>query len=230
MLKNDLIYKSPVYKILNPDSICQVKFGAVLSRAGVGKTQFLVQIALTRLLNMEKIIHISLDDPMEKINLRYLDSYNNLVDSIGYVDPQKAKRLWEDINQLKVALSYNESTFDPKKIKEYLNSFKKNSDELPSIIVIDGLNFDNDLLSLLDQLAIISKTFDVSLWFSMRTHREEESVSSEGYPNQLEKVKDRFEKALFLNPRDNKIEATVLKNGEDLNRKYILDPSTMMPE
>ena len=229
MLKKDLIKSSPVCKILNPDSINQVKFGAVLSRAGVGKTQFLVQIALTRLLNNEKTLHISLNDPMEKINLRYMDSYSNLVDSIGYVDPQKAKRLWEDINQLKVGIAYNESSFAPKKIAEYLNSFKKNNDELPSLLVIDGLNFEKDLSNLLDQLENLSETFNISIWFSMRTHREE-SLCSDGYPKQLDKVKDRFDKALFLNPKDNKIEATVLKNGEDKDRKYILDPATMMPE
>jgi len=229
MLRQDLIQKSPVCKIINPDSITNIKFGAVLSRAGVGKTQFLVQIALTRLLNNEKTIHISLNDSMEKINLRYIDSYRNLIDSIGYVDPQKAKRLWENINQLQVSIAYNESSFDPKKISEYLNSFQKNNDELPSVIVIDGLNFDNDLTSLLDELEAIAETFKISIWFSMRTHREE-SLCSDGYPKQLENVKDLFEKALFLNPKDNKIEATVLKNGEDKNRKYLLDAATMMPE
>ena len=229
MLKKDLIDRSPVCKILNPDSITQVKFGAVLSRAGVGKTQFLVQIALTRLLNNEKTLHISLNDPMEKINLRYMDSYSNLVDSIGYVDPQKAKRLWEDINQLKVGISYNEASFDPKKISDYLNSFKKNNDELPTILVIDGLNFEKDLSSLLDQLGDISDNFNIAIWFSMRTHREE-SLCKDGYPIQLDKVKNLFDKALCLNPKDNKIEATVLKNGEDKDRKYLLDPATMMPE
>ena len=229
MLKKDLINRSPVCKILNPDSIIQVKFGAVLSRAGVGKTQFLVQIALTRLLNNEKIIHISLNDSMEKINLRYMDSYNNLVDSIGYVDPQKAKRLWEDINQLKVGIAYNELSFDPKKITEYLNSFKKNNDDLPSVLLIDGLNFEDDLSSRLDQLESISKSFNISIWFSIRTHREE-SLCSDGYPKQFENVKDRFDKALILNPKDNKIEATVLKNGDDKDRKYLLDAATMMPE
>ncbi len=229
MLKKDLINRSPICKILNPDSITQVKFGAVLSRAGVGKTQFLVQIAMTRLLNNEKIIHISLNDPMEKINLRYIDSFNNLVESIGYVDPLKAKRLWEDINQLKVGIAYNESSFDPKKIYDYLNSFKKADSQIPTILLIDGLNFESDLSSYLDQLQSISENFSIAIWFSIRTHREE-SLCSDGYPIQFENVKDRFDKALLLNPKDNKIEAKVLKNGDDKDRKFLLNPATMMPE
>ena len=59
MLKKDLILKSPVSKTIGFDNIRDGKFGAVLSRAGVGKTSFLVQIALTQLLNDNKILHIS---------------------------------------------------------------------------------------------------------------------------------------------------------------------------
>ena len=95
MLKKDLILRSPAQKALGLENITDGRFGAVLSRAGVGKTSFLVQIALTQLLSDEKILHISLDDSMEKINLRYDEAYTNLVDSIGYVDPQKAVRLWD---------------------------------------------------------------------------------------------------------------------------------------
>jgi len=154
MLKKDLISKSPVSKTIGIENIKNGKFGAVISRAGVGKTSFLVQIALTRLLNDEKILHISLDDPMEKINLRYHEGYTNLIDYIGYIDPQKAVRLWEDIKPNKVGISYNESTLGTEKIRDYLKSFKKAGLILPSIMIIDGLNFDRDISSVLENLKI----------------------------------------------------------------------------
>lgn len=125
MLKKDLILRSPAELAIGVENITHGQFGAVLSRAGVGKTGFLVQIGLTQLLSDEKILHISLDDPMEKINLRYDEAYNNLVDSIGYVDPQKAVRLWESIKHNKVGISYTESSFNTDKIRDYLKSFKK---------------------------------------------------------------------------------------------------------
>ncbi len=97
MLKNDLILRSPAKKIIGAENITNSQFGAVLSRAGVGKTGFLVQIALTRLLNDEKVLHISLYDTIEKITIRYNEGYTSLVDSIGYVDAQIAERLWDEI-------------------------------------------------------------------------------------------------------------------------------------
>jgi len=227
MLKKDLISKSPVSKTMGIEHLKQGRFGAVLSRAGVGKTSFLVQIALTQLLSDKKILHISLDEPIEKINLRYNDAYTNLVDSIGYVDPQKALRLWEDINLNKVGISYNESTFDTKKIRDYLKSFKKADLVLPSIMVIDGLNFDKDVSGILTELDDINQEFSIFIWFSIKTHREER-LTPEGYPIQLDAHKERFDLAIDLQPVEDKIDVVILKDGDKTDQRYKLDPATMM--
>jgi hypothetical protein len=227
MLRKDLILRSPVAKTIGIENVIDGSFGAVLSRAGVGKTSFLVQIALTQLLDNQKILHISLDDPIEKINIRYHEGFINLVDSIGYVDPQKAVRLWDDINTSKVGICYNESTFDTDKIKDYLKSFKKADLPLPTIMIIDGLDFDTDVSAVLDELEAINKEFSIFVWLSMKTHREE-NLCSDGFPVQLENYKDRFDKAINLNPVEDKIEAVILKDGARTNRKYRLAPATMM--
>ncbi len=227
MLRKDLILRSPVNETIGIESITDGKFGAVLSRAGVGKTSFLVQIALTQLLSNEKIVHVSLDDSMEKINVRYNEGYTNLVDSIGYVDPQKAVRLWDDINSNKVGICYTEATFDIQKINDYLKSFKKADLPLPSIMIIDGLNFDEDVSNALEQLEAICNEFSIFIWFAMKSHREEE-LCEDGFPIQLENHKNRFEKAIYLNPVEDKIEAVILKDGDRTDQKHTLDPATMM--
>ncbi len=227
MLKKDLILKSPVEKAIGIENITLGQFGAVLSRAGVGKTSFLVQIGLTQLLADQKILHVSLDEPMDKINLRYDEAYTNLVDHIGYVDPQKAVRLWEDICPNKVGISYTEATFNTDKIKDYLKSFKKSDLALPSVIVIDGLDFDKDIASVLEELKELNQNFGVFIWFSMKSHRDQ-AWSEDGFPVQLASVKSLFDKAIFLNPIDDKIEAVILKDGDRTHQKYKLDPATMM--
>jgi hypothetical protein len=227
MLKKDLILKSPVSKIIGFDNIKDGKFGAVLSRAGVGKTSFLVQIALTQLLNDDKIIHISLDDPMNKINLRYSDGYKNLINYIGYVDPQKAVRVWEDIKINEVGISYNETTFDIEKIRDYLKTFKKSDLALPSVMIIDGLDFDKDISNVLQNLEQVAVDFDIFIWLSMKSHRDEK-LCEDGFPIQLETYKDKIDKAIFLKPVKDKIEAVILKDGDRTDHKHLLDPATMM--
>jgi hypothetical protein len=227
MLKKDLNLRSPIEKIMGIDNIAQTRFGAVLSRAGVGKTRFLVQIALTSLLEDKKIVHVSLDDSMGKINLRYNEGYTNLVDSIGYVDPQKAVRLWDDISLNKVGISYNDATFDTEKLRDYLKSFKKADLPMPAMMVIDGLNFDEDITEILENLTALNQEFSTAFWFAMQTHRDEAPAEG-GYPVQLETRKEMFDKALFLKPVNNKIQAVVLKDGNRTDQAFMLDPATMM--
>ncbi len=228
MLKEDLTQKSPVVSALGFNNVFNGRFGAVLSRAGVGKTRFLVQIGLLKLLANEQILHVSLGDPMEKINVRYHEGYTNLVDSIGYVDPVKATQLWEEINYRKIGISYNESTFDPGKIKEYLKSYKNTNLSLPKMIIIDGLDFDADTSSTLDQLVTVCSEFDIFIWFSIQTHREQ-AFCEDGYPVQLETHKAFFDKAVLLLPIDDKIQVKVLKNDIAPDQDVLLDPATVMP-
>lgn len=227
MLKEDLILKSPLTRIIDKDNLFQGKFGAVLSRAGVGKTRFLVQIALIKLLSNEQVLHVSLEDQMEKINIRYHEGYTNLVDSIGYVDPQKAFRLWEDVQPLKTGLCYNHATFDPEKIQDYLKSFKGTNFKMPTMMIIDGLNFDYDIRQVLDQLHHISTQFSIFIWFSMTIHREE-PLCDDGFPVQLENNKELFDKAIMLMPVADKIQARILKDGEKTNQEFMLNPATIM--
>ncbi len=227
MLKKDLISKSPVSKTIGVENVTDGRFGAVLSRAGVGKTCFLVQIALTQLLKDEKILHVSLDDAMDKINLRYKEGYTNLIDYVGYIDPQKALRLWEDIEPNKVGISYTDASFDTAKIKDYLKSFKKADLPLPAMIIIDGLDFDTDLTGVLTDLENLNKDFSVFFWLSMKIHREE-TLCEDGFPIQLETHKDRFEKAVMLQPVEDRVEAIILKDGVRTNQKHQLNPASMM--
>lgn len=228
MLKNDLILRSPAEITLGADNIMDGQFGTVLSRAGVGKTGFLVQIALTRLLCDEKVLHISLSDTIEKITVRYNEGYASLIDSIGYVDAQIAERLWDEIQHHKTGIAYNESTFNVNKIRDYLNSFKGADLTLPTLMIIDGLNFDTDLSDILSQLKQLQQDFGICIWFSMQSHREE-PLNENGYPVQLENYDTLFNKAVFLVAEENKLQAVVLKDGDRTDLKFLLDPATLMP-
>ncbi len=227
MLRKDLIQKSPVMQILGDEYLGQGKFGAVISRAGVGKTQFLVQIAISLLLEGKKVIHISLDDSIDKINFRYKEGYTNLIDSIGYIDPQKATRLWEDLAPCKFGITCHENTFSPKNIRDYLVSLRKNSLEMPAVIVVDGLDFDRDCSVVLDKLAELGSEFSLAIWFSMKSHREQ-PFSDRGFPVQLDKVHERFDKAVYLQPKEDKIEVVILKDGKKVNERHLIEPATMM--
>jgi len=61
MLKNDLMVKNPLRGLVSDRNmlLANGEFGAVLARAGVGKTAFIVQIALGGLLQQKNVLHVS---------------------------------------------------------------------------------------------------------------------------------------------------------------------------
>ena len=61
MLRKDPILRNPLRAMgyENEDILSAGEFGAVLARAGVGKTAFLVQLSLNALLRGKNVLHIS---------------------------------------------------------------------------------------------------------------------------------------------------------------------------
>ncbi len=227
MLKRDLVLRSSAEKIIGCSQIENTRFGAILSRAGVGKTTFLVQIAMTQLLQDKKILHISLLEGMDKINVRYSEVYNSLVDSIGYVDPAKAHKLWEEIESNKVGISYNNKSLDTSKIRDYLNSFSAANLPIPGIIILDGLDFNQDVTSQLSELKVLFDEFSIPTWFSIQCHRDG-TLDPEKIPVQLETYNDFFDNAFLLWPADNKIKVISLKGENAKDQDLLLDPANLI--
>ena len=82
MLKKDLTLRNPL-RLLgkeNQDILPKGGFGAVLARAGVGKTAIMVQLSLETLLRGKNVLHVSLSDPVNKVSLWYKEVFHNLAD------------------------------------------------------------------------------------------------------------------------------------------------------
>ena len=86
MFKKDLILRNPLRRMGSEtdDVIQEGGFGAVLAHAGVGKTALLVQLALNAMLRNRNVLHISLHDPVNKVNLWYQELFHHLATEARY--------------------------------------------------------------------------------------------------------------------------------------------------
>ena len=92
MLKKDLTLRNPL-RLLgkeNQDILSKGGFGAVLARAGVGKTAIMVQLSLETLLRGKNVLHVSLSDPVNKVSLWYKEVFHNLADQYNATAGQPA--------------------------------------------------------------------------------------------------------------------------------------------
>jgi len=228
MLKNDLILRNPLRLMGNgadrlfPDG----GFGAVLARAGVGKTALMVQLALESLLNERNVLHIGLDDPVEKVKLWYKEVFFNL--SPGN-PPSQMQQLWENILPHRFIMTFRVEGFSVPKLEERLRDLSEQHIFVPEVIIFDGFPFEEDKEASLAQLKAFSKHHRLCVWFSVRTHRHENTAPN-GLPPQLAGVEHLFEAVIALQPDGEKIHIKALRGpgASAAGPALRLDPATML--
>lgn len=226
MLKNDLILRNPLRLMghENEAIVPEGGFGAVLARAGVGKTALIVQVALDTMLQHRNVLHVSLDDPVEKVNLWYQEVLNSLAHQYHV---RQIKDLWESIQMNRFIMTFKVEGFSVPKLEERVKDLTEQQIFNPHMVIIDGLPFDDRLRGPLEGLKAFSENHRLHLWFTVTTHRHEEPAA-DGLPVQLSAVADLFDAAIQLQPEGNKIHIRSLKGGPVEARDQLLDPATML--
>ena len=151
MMKKDLLLRNPLHQLglTSEDSLPDGSFGAVLARAGIGKTAFLVQIALHTMLRDRNVLHISLDDPVEKVTLWYREVFNLLAEKRNV---QVSAPLWDDLLPRRFIMTFKVEGFSVPKLKERMTDLMEQNIFRPHTLIVDGVPFDSDVRGLIEDL------------------------------------------------------------------------------
>jgi len=208
------------------DILAPGQFGGVLARAGVGKTALMVQIALNSMLNGRNVLHISLNQPVNKASLWYRDIFGHL--AAGYPAPQ-TDQLWESILPHRFIMTFRAESFSVPRLEERLTDLIEQKIFIPRMLIVDGLSFDESIRDMLSELKKLARLHGLHVWFSIRTHRHQDPGPG-GVPKQLADVGDLFAVAVELTPVGEEIHVRPLK-GVNLAPErtcLVLDPTTML--
>jgi len=227
MLKNEFISKNPLrlmgYK--SDDILRNGEFGAVMARAGVGKTAFLVQLALYSMLGEKNVLHISLNNPVKKVSLSYREAFNRITTQC---DIHQTEQLWDALMPHRFIMTFRVEGFSVPKLEERLTDLIEQDIFKPDAMIMDNIPFDRSVSKDLRQLKKLALHQGMHVWFSVRTHRHEEPGQN-GLPLQLSQVVELFEVAIELVPKGKKIQIKAFKGpGSEADfPDLILDPATM---
>lgn len=228
MLKKDLILRNPLRLMgyQTEDFLPKGGFGAILARAGVGKTAFLVQLALNSMLESKNVLHISLCDPVRKVGLWYEEIVRNVANQYNV---RQMDQLWEAILPHRFIMTFKVESFSVPKLEERLADLTEQGIFFPQTIVIDGLPFDETERGSFSDLKTLAKDYSMRVWFAVRTHRHQKPAP-DGMPTPLLEVADLFEVAVELQPEGKEIHVKALKGGAASSDHPVLtlDPSTML--
>ena len=227
MLTEDLIIRNPLQKIIGAgNAVPKGGFGAVLARAGVGKTAFIVQVAMNGLLQHTNVLHISLGEPVQKVALWYEEVFRNSTDQNA---PAEMTKLWESILVHRFIMTFQKNDFTAPKLEERLADLTEQAIFLPQIILIDGLSFAPPQIELVNQLKNLAEKLQLRFWFTIRTHRDA-APGQNGLPVDMLPLADLFSVIIALDPRGQEIDVCLTKGGVTQPKPPTLrlDPSTML--
>lgn len=228
MLIKDIINRNP-FRLLSETAGQQLapgQLGAVLARAGVGKTAFLVQLALNGLLQNRKVLHISIKDPVNKVSLWYDEVFRHITDQCEDKSAS-TDEIWEAILPHRFIMTFNVEGFSVPKLKERLTDLSEQNIFTPDIVIIDGLPFEGGDIDTLEELKGLSAALDFICVATLLTHRDDETDSA-GLPVKLADAIDVFNAVIQLQPENDKIHVCAIKgtSGDNSNVSLLLDPKS----
>lgn len=228
MAKKEIIRLNPL-RLMGyeaDDILSKGAFGAVMARAGVGKTAFLVQLAMDKLIRERNVLHVSLDEPVDKICLWYEEVFRN---ACAFCGMKGTDALWEAVLPHRFIMTFRIEGFSVPKLEERINDLTEQGIFFPQLILMDGFPFGNADRGGLTALKAFAESMGLGIWFTVRTHRDQASGGN-GTPDVLREMWDLFDVAIELRPEGKDIYVEAIKGAPKASGEtpLVLDPSTML--
>ncbi|MDQ1330123.1 MAG: hypothetical protein QG578_386, partial [Thermodesulfobacteriota bacterium] len=173
MLEKGFILRHPLGKLTGCESeeiMPEGGFGAVMARAGVGKTALLIQLAIHSLLCDKNVLHISLNDPVKKVGLWYKEVYRNIASQYGIADQEQ---IFENMLPHRFIMTFEVEGFSVPILEERLTNLMEQNIFTPHVIFIDGLPFDEPQREPLSDLKAFVEKHSLKAWLTVRIHKDE---------------------------------------------------------
>jgi len=231
MGKEELVLNNPLRALGLEEKVKgdNQSMGLVMSRAGLGKTAILVQIALDSMLRGNKVLHVSIGESIDKARSWYNDILSLLTKG------KQIENIHEVISEIlrnRMIMTFKETSFSPIKLEERLDDIVKQNIYKPECLIIDGYDFNDTSRDDLISLRKFMKDQGLKMvWFSAVSHREDSRVSADGVPAPCHEVDDLFETVLMIKPENQNIFLDIVKCASCAVRAGMtlaLDPSTML--
>ncbi len=195
--------------------------GVLVAGHGVGKTPFLVGVALDELLRQGTVLHVALDQTVSHVRAHYDTVYEELASSTHLDD---AAATHTEVDQHRSIRAYAPSGFSAAKLRDAVK-VESEAGSKPSLILIEGLE-EISREDLLDVGALATE-LAAEVWLSFATSGEQVT----GIPEEVKALDDIVSVVLALEPGDGSVVLRALKDHDnpDLSELHVaLDPKTLL--
>lgn len=198
--------------------------GLVLAGPGLGKTSFLVGVALDDLLRGKPVLHVALDHNVQHVRDYYDTVFEELATTAHLDENHAAVRA--EIDKLRRIRVYPHGAFDAKRLREAL-ALEAELGARPELVVVDGLDVADRSAAELDEWAAAAREAEVEVWMAANTPGERIAE----LPASLRPLERCFGVILAMEPNGDAVALRALKDHDnpDVAALHVaLDPKTLL--
>src|SRR5246500_2065482 len=142
--------------------------GVVVARHGIGKTAFLVGIALDEAMRGRKALHVSLDKTVDHVREFYDEIFMDLAHA-AHLEDLSSERLEMERNRM--IHTYAGKSFTIHKLRHSINFLREYAHFEAACLILEGFDFERAALADMEGFRQLAQEFNVELWMPAVTHR-----------------------------------------------------------
>src|ERR1044071_779672 len=137
--------------------------GVVVARHCIGKTAFLVGIALDDAMRGRKVLHVSLDKTVAHIREFYDEIFMDLAHA-AHLEDLASERL--EMERNRIIHTYAGKSFTIHKLRHSINFLKEYVQFEPTCVILQGFDFDRATAADMEGFRDLAADYNVELWMS----------------------------------------------------------------
>lgn len=210
MVKEELIQRSPVrvFERSIKGGLKAGEIGVIAAPNGIGKTSVLVQIALDKLLQSQKVIHVSFTQHNDYV----MAWYENIFEE--FIQKQEVENLSEvkdDLVKNRVLMHFNQAGMSGNQILRSLKAMIHEGGFKAESLIIDGFDFSQAAPADLAQVKAFAQELGLSVWYSCNVPEGASAYTDQKIPRIIMEYLDLLEAVIVLEPQPDHIALSVSK-------------------
>ncbi|MDJ0786111.1 MAG: hypothetical protein QNK05_04845 [Myxococcota bacterium] len=195
--------------------------GLVLAAHGVGKTSFLVGLAVDDLLRGEHVLHVVLDQTVAHTRAHYDTVFEDLV---SHAQLEDEAVVHAEADRRRSIRAYPPAAFSAGKLREAVK-IEQEAGGRPALVILEG--FDGATRDELQDVGSLAQELGVEIWLSASCATEQ----VQELPESLAASRDLFGVIVALEPDGQSVALRALKDHENPDvaaLRVALDPKSLL--
>lgn len=230
MLKEEFIRKSPVriFEKSIEGGLHAGNIGVLSSRKGIGKTSVLVQIALDKLIQGEKVIHVSFNAHTSYI----ISWYENIFAEIARRrNLENIVEIKEELVRNRMIMNFTQEGISVDQIIRALKALIIEGGFNAKTIIVDGFDFTRATPERFEKVKAFLKEMQLEAWYTCTLAETDPVLDAQGIPIILRDIEPYISVIVVLEPQKDYIHFRVVKDHERRNpseMNLMLDARTLL--